>query len=134
MSNKANNRIIDDFFDEITPEELEQTRISLDIAMRLHDILDEKGMTQKDLAQLIGKKESEISRWLKGMHNFTMKSIAKLQVALDAQVIKVPVGSFAMAEIDSMNAKKNELQQTPPLTKLRVEHFSDSALSDLQAA
>lgn len=133
MTNEENNRIIDDFFDEITPEELEQTRISLDIAVRLHDILDEKGMTQKDLAKLIGKKESEISRWLKGMHNFTMKSIAKLQVALAESVITVsaPRNKVSLIYMPRQNYKQSP--KTPTLSKLRVVK-DDVELIDIQAA
>lgn len=90
MTDDESNKIINEALENITPEDMERTRMSLDIAERLHDILDEKGMTQKDLAKLMGKNESEISRWLTGMHNFTMKSIAKLHVALQAEILTVP--------------------------------------------
>lgn len=90
MTDDKNNKIINEALEDITPEDMEKTRMSLDIAVRLHDILDEKGMTQKDLAALMGKKESEVSRWLTGMHNFTMKSIAKLHVALQTEILAVP--------------------------------------------
>lgn len=88
-SHQNDNEIIAEAFDALDPAQLEVTRISLDIAERLHNILDEKNMTQKDLADLMGKRESEVSRWLKGMHNFTMKTVAKLQVALGEKILDV---------------------------------------------
>ena len=36
---------------------------------RIYDILESKGMSQKDFARLMGKTETEVSRWLSGTHN-----------------------------------------------------------------
>ena len=46
-------------------------------------------MSQKDLAHLLGKTETEVSRWLSGTHNMTMATIAKISEALDADIVKV---------------------------------------------
>ncbi|TVR36944.1 MAG: XRE family transcriptional regulator [Cryomorphaceae bacterium] len=107
MNNKEKifNQRVNEAFDSLDPVELELTRISFDIAERLHDILDEKGMWQKDLAQLMGKKESEVSRWLKGMHNFTMKTVVKLEFALQKPIIGI-IGASRSA---------NETVSTPVL-------------------
>jgi transcriptional regulator with XRE-family HTH domain len=42
------------------------------------------------LAQKLGKTESEVSKWLSGTHNLTLKSIAKIEIALDANLLDVP--------------------------------------------
>ena len=60
-----------------------------DIVVRVNQILKAKNWSQKDLAERIGKRPSEISKWLKGEHNFTLKSIAKLQAELDEPIISV---------------------------------------------
>jgi transcriptional regulator with XRE-family HTH domain len=44
-------------------------------------------MSQKDLAQKLGKTETEVSRWLCGTHNITMATLAKIAVALDDDII-----------------------------------------------
>jgi transcriptional regulator with XRE-family HTH domain len=62
-----------------------------DIADRVQQLLDEKDWTQKDLAEAMGKRESEISKWLTSIHNFTLKSIAKMEAALGADIINVPL-------------------------------------------
>ena len=126
MSNLKSDNIIDDFFDQSTPEELEQTRLSLDIAMRLHEILEEKGLSQKQLAQMLGKKESEISRWLKGMHNFTTKTIAKLQIALEETIVSVPKGGY--------RAQKNYAIHTPQLYKFDLSESTEENPANLVAA
>lgn len=43
--------------------------------------------TQKDLALALGKKESEISRMLTGLHNLTLESISKICGVLDYDLI-----------------------------------------------
>jgi transcriptional regulator with XRE-family HTH domain len=48
-----------------------------------------KKMKQKDLANLMGKSEAEISKWLKGTHNFNIDTILKIQTILDEDIIQV---------------------------------------------
>ncbi len=49
-----------------------------------------KGLDQKKLAVIIDKRESEISKWLSGFHNFTLKTLMKLEEALECDLIWVP--------------------------------------------
>ena len=62
---------------------------SFDIVDRIYEILQLKNLDQKDLALLLGKKESEISKWMSGTHNFTLKTLAKIEGVLGAPIIKV---------------------------------------------
>ena len=62
---------------------------SFDIVDRIHEILSSKNLDQKDLALLLNKKESEISKWITGTHNFTLKTLIKIEEILDAPIIKV---------------------------------------------
>lgn len=64
-----------------------------DILDRVQAILERKGMKRKDLAQALGKSESEISKWLAGEHNFTLKSLAKLEAVLGEEILVVAAGS-----------------------------------------
>ncbi len=61
---------------------------SFDIVDRIHEILEMQGKDQKDLAKLLGKSESEISKWMTGTHNFTIKTIAKMESVLDESIIQ----------------------------------------------
>ena len=83
------NRIMDEIRSTITPEMKLQMELSVAIANRSYDILEAKGMSQKDFARLMGKTETEVSRWLSGTHNLTMATICKISAALNADVIKV---------------------------------------------
>ncbi|MBR1503362.1 MAG: helix-turn-helix transcriptional regulator [Prevotella sp.] len=83
------NRIMDEFRGTISPEMKMQMEMSVAIANRIYDILEEKGMSQKDLAHRLGKTETEVSRWLSGTHNLTLATICKISSALGTDVIKV---------------------------------------------
>ena len=56
------NRIVDEIRSTISPEMKMQMEMSVAIANRIYEILDAKGMTQKDLAKRLGKTETEVSR------------------------------------------------------------------------
>lgn len=72
------------------PKELKiQIDLSFAISDKLDAILQERGMTQKEFAKLIGKSESEICKWLGGTHNFTLKTIAKISSVLNVELIKI---------------------------------------------
>ena len=82
------NKILDEIRSQISPEVKKQLEISVNLANRVYDILEAKGMSQKDLAKLLGKTETEVSRWLSGTHNLTIATIAKISVALGEDIIK----------------------------------------------
>jgi len=61
---------------------------SFDIVDRIHEILAKQGKEQKDLATALGKNESEISKWMTGTHNFTIKTLVKIEAVLGEPVIQ----------------------------------------------
>lgn len=73
-----------------TPAELKtQLRFSDSIAEKLDGLLKERGMSQRELAKSTGKTEAEVSRWLDGTHNFTLRTLAKISIALGEDLITV---------------------------------------------
>ena len=80
---------MDEIRSSISPEMKLQMEMSVAIANRIYEILENRGMSQKDLAKRLGKTETEVSRWLSGTHNLTLATICKISTALDADVVKV---------------------------------------------
>ena len=68
--------------------------LSFAIATRIEEVLKRKGMTQRELAQRLGKRESEVSKWLTGRHNFTTNTLARISLALGAPIINVATSSY----------------------------------------
>ena len=65
-------------------------RMSMDIAQYIEKILKNEDIKQAELAKDLEKHESEISKWLSGNHNFTLKSLAKLEDILDHRIVLIP--------------------------------------------
>lgn len=74
---------------EIPVERKAEFELSFAIATRIDEILKSKGMSQRELAQKLGKRESEIREWLTGRHNFTMNTLARVSLALGEQIIGI---------------------------------------------
>lgn len=73
-----------------TPEEVRIfVKHYTDIVLRINKLMKKKGLTQKDLALSMNKKPSEINKWLKGNHNLTLKTVAKLEAELGEPLIFV---------------------------------------------
>ena len=83
------NRIMDEIRSTISPEMKLQMDLSVSIANRIYEILESKGMSQKDLAKRLGKTETEVSRWLSGTHNLTLGTICKISAALEENIVSV---------------------------------------------
>lgn len=82
---------ISDFFQEKGPEDIERfVDKNLDISQQVLALLDEKGWNQSDLAKELGKTSAEVSKWLSGTHNLTLRSIAKMEAVLEADIIVTP--------------------------------------------
>lgn len=86
MRSKVAQRILAE-----TPEETKIfARLYADIVVRVNQLLKENSLSQKDLADKMEKRPSEINKWLTGEHNLTLRSLAKLQAELGEPIVNVP--------------------------------------------
>ena len=49
----------------------------------------DKIAARKDFALMVGKTQAEVSRWLSGTHNFTIRTLAKISTVLGQDFIRV---------------------------------------------
>lgn len=89
--NKDKTKVVERLRAKITPENRIFIKKNLAISEQIVAILKEKGLTQKQLAHSLGKNESEISKLLSGLHNLTLKSIAKIEAELESDIIITPL-------------------------------------------
>lgn len=86
MRSKIFQRILDE-----TPKEVEIfVDWYADLVVRINELLAEQNINKKELAKKMDKKPSEISKWLSGEHNFTLRSLAKLSAELGEPLLEVP--------------------------------------------
>lgn len=71
----------------------ESTKKEIEYSMAISDkicaLLKEKGITNKELAKRMGKTEAEVSRWLGGMHNFTLSTLVKIACVLGEDIVTI---------------------------------------------
>ena len=73
----------------VNPLVRQNVDLSFQIVDRIHEILMAKGLRQKDLALRLGKKEAEISKWMRGTHNFTIDTLVSIENALRAPIMQI---------------------------------------------
>lgn len=83
------NSLFDQCVANVAPEVMKEVSLNVDIANRIYDLLKEKKMTQREFAALMGKRESEISKWLTGSHGFTTTTLAKIAAVLGEPIVMV---------------------------------------------
>ena len=82
------NNIISNWLTENGDPNIQKTtELNLAIATRINTVLESKNLKPVDLAKLLNKSQSEISKWLTGTHTFTTKTIAKISLALEADLV-----------------------------------------------
>ena len=91
MNNRKsyNSQVIDDLLREIIPEELSRIEKRMLLAIRIDDAIKTKGWKKIDFAKAIGKKPSEISKWLSGIHNFTADTLFDIERVLNIHLLKL---------------------------------------------
>lgn len=115
------NNIINEFWEAHGDPETERfVDLSMDIIDEIHNALEKKGWSQKDLATAVGKSPGEISKWVSGLHNLTLKSIVKLEIALDTQLIMTE--TIAKQRFDQTQVKMIYFGKIPSNTPIIPEY------------
>jgi len=93
-----------DLYDDIDNLPLDSKRYvsnSFVIISTITKRLSHLGMSQKDLADKMGKTEPEVSKWLSGLHNLTLRTISKLEAALNITIISPSVNIVEEVKIEN---------------------------------
>ncbi len=80
MVESKNESVLDLLISQRDENEYAKVESRMGIAVKIAKALERKGMTQKELAEKLGKRPSEISEWLTGNHNFTDDTLFLRQV------------------------------------------------------
>ena len=91
-------------------------RYSAMIALQVRDRMSQIGITQVVLAEKLGCTQQHISMLLKGKNNLTLETIAKLEEALDFDIIGealIPVDGYVQNVPQSPRTYLSEPEQTP---------------------
>lgn len=74
---------------QVLPEIKAETDLSFAISNKIDALMQERGLSKKQFAEQLGKRPSEITRWLSGQHNFTISTLAMLSAFFGKSIITV---------------------------------------------
>lgn len=86
---KTTAALFDEYLAQVPNDVKMELDMSFAIADKIDAVLKEKNISQKELARRMGKTEAEVSRWLGGTHNFTLRTIAKISNALGIHLVNI---------------------------------------------
>jgi transcriptional regulator with XRE-family HTH domain len=81
--------LLDNLLAEITPEQQARTDRKMRIACIIDDTMKAKGYDKKQFADKVGRKPSEITKWLSGTHNFTIETLSDIERVLGVRILNL---------------------------------------------
>lgn len=83
------------------PQEIQtEINLSFDISNAIQLLMQQRGLTKKQFADALGRKPSEITKWLSGQHNFTIRTLAMLSSFFGTPLIRVTSKPYTFPEED----------------------------------
>ena len=75
---------------EAVPADIQQ-EVDLEVASsnRINDLMQQRGLSKLEFAQALGKRPSEVTKWLSGQHNFTIRTLALLSAFFGESLVRV---------------------------------------------
>ena len=73
----------------VSPEVKEEMRLSFSISNRIDELMRERGLSRKQFADALGRRPCEVTKWLSGQHNFTLKTIAMLSAFFGKAIVNI---------------------------------------------
>lgn len=72
------------------PQEV-HAEVDMEMALsdRINSLMINHGLTKAEFARAIGKRPCEITKWLSGQHNFTIKTLSMLSVFFGEPLVSV---------------------------------------------
>ena len=78
----SNQTLLDQLLDSITPAEQHRTDNRMLLAAQIDEAMQEKNVSQTELAKRLKKHHSVITQWLSGTQNFTIDTLSDIETAL----------------------------------------------------
>jgi transcriptional regulator with XRE-family HTH domain len=127
----SNTSFIDQVLASITPAQQHRTDNRMLIAARIDDAMQEKNISQKELAKRLDKHHSVVTLWLSGTQNFTIDTLSDIETALGINLFQTiepqpiviefhfvveqkisPVGAYHLSDSEPISRNSFSLSNT----------------------
>lgn len=68
----------DEMVAQVPSEIKTEVNLQFDVSQRVYELMVARGLNKRQLAEQTGHRPSEVTKWLSGQHNFTLRTIAML--------------------------------------------------------
>ncbi|MBE6244121.1 MAG: helix-turn-helix transcriptional regulator [Bacteroidales bacterium] len=74
---------------DIPPDIKYEVDLEFAISDRICELMKKKGLSKLELARSLGKRPSEVTKWVSGQHNFTIRTLSLLSAFFGEDLIMV---------------------------------------------
>lgn len=78
-----------DMLAAVPPHIQKEVDLEFAISNKINDLMTKRGLSKQEFAQALGKRPSEVTKWLSGQHNFTIRTISLLSTFFGEKLINV---------------------------------------------
>lgn len=86
---KRTSRTLEEMLGPIPADIQTEVDLSFEISDRIYDLMRQRGLSKKQFADALGRRPSEITKWLSGQHNFTIATLAMLSNFFGKRIVTV---------------------------------------------
>ena len=86
---KRTSKTLEEMLSPIPANVQAEVDLSFEISDRIDALMRQRGLTKKQFADALGRRPSEITKWLSGEHNFTISTLAMLSTFFGQPIITV---------------------------------------------
>lgn len=79
----------DEMLAETSPAVQQEVVWEFAISNRIYALMTARGLSKLQFAQALGRQPSEVTKWLSGQHNFTIRTISMLSAFFGEALISV---------------------------------------------
>lgn len=102
---------------------LAKTRNRMMVAAKIADAMRSNSMNQKQLAQRMGKTESEVSEWLSGDRNFTLDTLTEIEHTLNVSLLDTENPRYAYSD------KVDKSATVVPMVFFQTIEYANTSMS-----
>lgn len=86
---KRTSRTLEEMLGPISANVQAEVALSFDISERIDALMRQRGLSKKQFADALGRRPSEITKWLSGQHNFTIATLSMLSSFFGQPIVTV---------------------------------------------
>jgi transcriptional regulator with XRE-family HTH domain len=109
------SNLINELLESIDTEEANRIEKRMLLAAKIEDAMKAKGLNKSQFAELMGKNNSVITKWLSGTHNFTSDTLFDIGRILGVKLINIDT-------VENCQSKNYKAEVTTSVDKTNIDN------------